>query len=426
MIKDNPPNWGLRFTIFDGQNLEKKLPWGPNGGSILRKRLPVVGQEVWDTMAGSEKQYRVFISAAEPSADSHCAGLITAMAKLRGDVEFVGVGGPKMAQAGCELMETTVGRASMIYNAFSHLVYYHKLRLRIRRYLEENRVDLVVVCDSPAFNFHVAKAAKRVGITTVFYVAPQLWAWAAWRIRKLRRCCDKLCCILPFEQDWFAGRGVQTVFVGHPLLNEARTETKGYEDFEPRSVRVALLPGSRAAEVKSLWPPMQEIARRIREKFPDAKFVTVAVDQQGRRKLEAAQIAGFECEYSVGTVSETTRQADFAIVASGTATLQVAAAGCPMVIMYQSSRVLWHLVGRWLVKTKYLSLVNILAGRELVPEFMPYFASVEPIAAKCVELIADGDGLSRVSGELVKLVQPLSAGNASQKTAGIVGEMLGA
>jgi lipid-A-disaccharide synthase len=169
---------------------------------------------------------------------------------------------------------------------------------------------------------------------------------------------------------------------------------------------------------------MQEIAGRIRERFPGAKFVTVAVDEQGRRKLEAAQIEGFECEYAVGTLSETARRAHFAIVASGTATLQVAAAGCPMAIMYQSSRVLWHLVGRWLVKTRYLSLVNILAGRELVPEFMPYFASAEPIAAKCVELIGERDRLSKVSDELVKLVQPLSAGDASEKTAEIVGEML--
>jgi lipid-A-disaccharide synthase len=348
-----------------------------------------------------------------------------ALLNVRGDVEFVGVGGAKMAEAGCELLETTVGRASMIYNAFGHVVHYYRLIRRIRRYLGENRVDLVVVCDSPAFNFHVAKAAKRAGIRTVFYVAPQLWAWAAWRIGKLRRCCDKLCCILPFEQEWFGSRGVDTVFVGHPLLDEACTGGRGYEDFEAGSVRVALMPGSRAAETGSLWLPMQKIAGRIREKFSDAKFVTVAVDEQGRRKLEAAQIAGFECEYSVRTVSETARQADFSIVASGSATLQVAAAGCPMVIMYQSSRVLWHLVGRWLVRMKYLSLVNILAGRELAPEFMPYFASVEPIAEKCVEMIADSERLMKVSGELIELVKPLRTGNASERAAEVVGEMLG-
>lgn len=387
--------------------------------------MPVGQKEVWDTMAGSEKQYRVFISAAEPSADAHCAGLITAMGKMRGDVEFVGVGGPRMAEAGCELLETTVGRASMIYNAFAHVLHYYELLRRIRRYLQENRVDLVVVCDSPALNFHVARAAKKAGIRTVFYVAPQLWAWAAWRIAKLRRCCDKLCCILPFEQEWFAGRGLDTVFVGHPLLNDACPEPKAYEDFQARCVRVALMPGSRTAEIKSLWQPMQEIAERIREKFPDASFVAVAVDEAGRRKLQAAQIAGFECEYSLGAVSETARQADFAIVASGSATLQVAAAACPMVIMYQSSPVLWHLVGRWLVKTKYLSLVNILAGRELAPEFMPYFRSVEPIAKKCVELIEYKDSLKKMSGELVELVKPLRPANASQTTVEIVGEMLG-
>lgn len=375
-------------------------------------------------MSGPGRKCRVFVSAAEPSGDSHCAGLIAAMGKLRGDVEFVGVGGPRMAAAGCELLETTVGRASMIYNAFGHVIHYYKLLGRIRRYLDENETDLVVVCDSPAFNFHVAKAAKRAGIRTVFYVAPQLWAWAAWRIGKLRRRCDKLCCILPFEQEWFAGRGVDTVFVGHPLLDEGNEEPKRYEAFEPRSVQVALMPGSRTAEVKSLWRPMQEIAGKIREKFPDARFVTVAVDEQGRDKLQATQISGFECSYSVGTVSATARQADFAIVASGSATLQVAGAGCPMVIMYQSSRVLWHLVGRLLVKTRYLSLVNILAERELVPEFMPYFSSVEPIAGKCVELAGDRDRLRKVSSELVKLVQPLRTPNASKRTAEIVDGML--
>ena len=381
-------------------------------------------------MAGSEKQYRVFISAAEPSADSHCAALITAMRELRDDVEFVGVGGPKMAAAGCELLETTVARASMIYNAFTHVLHYYKLLRRIRPYLEDNRVDLVVVCDSPAFNFHVAKAARSLGIKTLFYVAPQLWAWAPWRIGKLRRCCDKLCCILPFEQQWFAGRGVDTVFVGHPLLHEAAGSAgqnkKDYAGYDPARVLVALMPGSRTAEIKTLWRPMQQIGQSIKQKCPQARFVAVAVDEQGRRKLAAAQTAGFECDYSAGTLAETARQADFAIVASGSATLQVAAAGCPMVIMYQSSRLLWHLVGTWLVNTEYLSLVNILAGRELVPEFMPYFASVEPIAAKCVELIRDRDRLRKLSTELVKLVQPLRTQDASQTTAEIVGEMLGA
>jgi len=380
-------------------------------------------------MPEPDKTYRVFISAAEPSADSHCAGLITALRQSSCDIEFVGVGGPKMASAGCKLLETTVGRAAMIYKAFSHIAHYYNLIKRINRFLKTNKVDLVVVCDSPSFNFHIAKAAKKVKIKTLFYVAPQLWAWGGWRIHKLRKYCDKLCCILPFEQDWFSQRGVDVIFVGNPLLDRLGPDFGGYKrqyaDFGSKNARFAIMPGSRAAEIASLWQPMQQIALRIKEKYPAATFVTVAVDDKREQILKSSQIEGFECQYAIGSVSDTAREADFAIVASGSATLQVAAVGCPMVIMYQSSRILWHLVGRWLVKTKYLSLVNALAGRELVPEFMPYFSSIEPIVQSIEEFLNDRDKLAQLSDELIQLAGPLGTGNASEKVAQIVGEMLG-
>ncbi|MHC4622355.1 MAG: lipid-A-disaccharide synthase [Planctomycetota bacterium] len=379
-------------------------------------------------MPEHSRRYRVFVSAAEPSADSHCAALISALQKTGYDIDFVGVGGQKMASAGCELLETTIGRASMIYNAFSHVLHYYRLIRRIKHYFRSNKVDLVIVCDSPAFNFHVASAAKKAGIQTLFYVAPQLWAWAAWRIRKLRRFCDKLCCILPFEQDWFARRGVDTVFVGNPLLDDLSADWPAhkriYADFEPERATVAIMPGSRAAEIELLWRPMQQIALRITQKYPHAAFVTVAVDEQRKQILRQGQIKGFECEYTVASVSETARQADFAIVASGSATLQVAAAGCPMVIMYQSSRILWHLVGRWIVKTRFLSLANLLAGRQVVPEFMPYFSSIDPIVETIERFLEDRDMLVRLSAELVDVAAPLSGARASEKVAQIVGEML--
>jgi len=162
----------------------------------------------------------------------------------------------------------------------------------------------------------------------------------------------------------------------------------------------------------------------LKEKYPAATFVTVAVDDERKQLLKARHIKDFQCEYTVGTVSDTARKAQFALVASGSATLQVAAVGCPMVIVYQSSRVLWHLVGRWLIRAKYLSLVNVLAGRELVPEFMPYFTSVEPIVQRCEQLLEDRDRLAQISDELVRLAQPLSTGNASENVAKIVAEML--
>lgn len=368
-------------------------------------------------------RYRIFISAAEPSADVHCAGLITALKKSTYDIEFVGVGGERMAQAGCQLLQTTVGKAAMMYKAFTHVVHFYKLIRRITRYLKNNKVDLVIVCDSPAFNFHIAKAAKKTGTKTLFYVAPQLWAWAPWRIGKLRKYCDKLCCILPFEQDWFSRKGIDTVFVGNPLLDELDSNLssprKSYTDFDPKNATIALMPGSRAAELDSLWPPMQKIAVRLKKKYPGVTFITAALDEATKEILKSMQILGFRCRYAVGSVAQTARNSDLSIVTSGSATLQVAAAGCPMVIMYQSSRILWHLVGRWLLKTKFLSLVNILADKELVPEFMPYFSSIDPIVQSAENLLSDNYKLTQTSGELTKLVEPLAEKNASQQVAEI-------
>ncbi len=378
-------------------------------------------------MPGNKHKYRILISAAEPSADAHCADLINALNKKGYDIEFVGAGGPKMAQAGCELLESTAGKAAMIYKAFAQVAHFYKLTRRISRYFDRNSVDLVIVCDSPSFNFHVAKAAKRRGIKTLFYVAPQLWAWGGWRIGKLRKNCDKLCCLLLFEQDWFRRRGVDAVFVGNPLLDELdidSTHHERYADFRPENARFAIMPGSRPAEIDSLWRPMQQIALRLREKYPAATFVAVAVDAERQKILRAAQLPGFECQYAIDSVHNTARAADFSIVASGSATLEVAAAGCPMVIMYQSSRILWHLVGRWLVRTKYLSLVNILSGEELVPEFMPYFGSIDPIVASIEQLLQDSDELARISRSLTALTEPLTQKIACEEVAKIAVEMM--
>jgi len=378
-------------------------------------------------MRSQKGRYCIFLSAAEPSADAHCAGLITTLKEKRSDIEFVGVGGPKMAKAGCTVLESTVGRAAMIYKAFAQVAHFYKLIKRISRFLRTNDVDLVVVCDSPSFNFHVAKAARKAGIKTLFYVAPQLWAWGGWRIGKLRRYCDKLCCLLPFEQGWFGRRGVDAVFVGNPLLDELEIDLahyQRYERFKPENARFAIVPGSRPAEIDSLWRPMQQIALRLKQKCPGATFVAVAVDSEREQILRAAQLPGFECQYLIDSVHNAARAADFAIVASGSATLEVAAAGCPMVIMYQSSRILWHLAGRWLLATRYLSLVNILSGKELVPEFMPYFSSIDPIVRAIEQLLEDGDELAELSRSLAKLTEPLAEKNAREEVARIALEML--
>jgi len=377
----------------------------------------------------------VFLSALEPSADSHCAGLIKVLKQKNRDISFscVGFGGPKMAEAGCSLINdpaADVSRAVMAYSALKHISHYYRRIKFIANFLSANKPDLVIVCDSPAFNFHVAKHAKKLGIKTLFYVAPQLWAWAPWRIRKLKKYCDKLCCILPFEQDWFTSRGVPAEFVGNPLLDnisssQLRMNERDYTDFNPEGARIAIIPGSRPAEVGSLWRPMQQIAIALNKKFPYITFTTVALNAATKAALDSTRLMGFRTTYAIDAVYKTAIDADFALVASGSATLQVASAGCPMAIMYKTSPLLWHLLGRWLITTKYLSLVNILAGREIVPEFMPYFHSIQPIIDTAQSILEDNKRMTQISSDLISIVQTLATKKASSEVTRIVSEMVG-
>ena len=392
-------------------------------------------------------QKRVFISALEASAEIHCANLIRAVNERLGEypenwpgstentpvktdsqIDWVGFGGPAMEETGCTLIANTVSRAAMIYNVLTQLGYYNTLRKNAEVYLDEHSVDLVIVCDSPAFNFHIAKAARKRSIPVLFYVAPQLWAWAPWRIRKLRRCCTRLACILPFEKDWFTRRGIQTDFVGNPLFDEMTYQPdecyKQYADFHTDSPKIALLPGSRKAEIKNLWPVMQQVAQGLSAQHKKAVFFVSAPDTRRLEELKAAQTHPLPIEYTISDVFGTSRRCDLALVASGSATLQVAAAGCPMMILYQSSRLLWSLVGWWLIRTPYLSLVNILAGKELVPEFMPCLPPVKVIQDTCHSMLLNKLNLIRTSGALVELTRPLANGRASQNTAAIALDML--
>jgi len=362
---------------------------------------------------------KIFISACEPSADLHCGNLIQAINdKVSNnndlEVEFVGLGGPNMQNAGCDLLENTVDKAAMIYNAFTQIWAYIKRVRRISAYLKSSNVDLVIVCDSPAFNFHIAKAAKKANIPVLFYVAPQLWAWAPWRIHKLRKCCDKLACILPFEQQWFSTRGIDVTFVGNPLMDEInydqQSSYRDYANFDPANSTVALMPGSRSAEIKNLWQPMQQIAKKLKQKYPNIKFITPAVNEEKLQTLKQNQLPDLDIEYALSDVINAASQADLTLVASGSATLQVAAAGCPMIIMYQSSKIMWHLLGRWLINIRLLSLVNILAGKELCPEFMPFFRSIEPIYEKSLQLLENQNQLADINSGLAEIVKPLLVG----------------
>jgi lipid-A-disaccharide synthase len=207
-------------------------------------------------------------------------------------------------------------------------------------------------------------------------------------------------------------------------ITSEKITPKDYDNFSMKTAHIALMPGSRKAEIKTLWPAMQDIARRLKARHLTIKFTAVAADKQTLDILRRTEIKALRLDYQTDAVYSVAKTVDLAIVASGSATLQVAAAACPMVIMYQSNKYLWHLVGKRIVTTKYLSLVNILAQDELVPEFMPYFDSVAPIVTACEKFLNAPDKLRELSGKLAKLTKPLTTGNASQNVARMIVEQI--
>jgi len=232
---------------------------------------------------------------------------------------------------------------------------------------------------------------------------------------------------LPFEPDWFGQRGLECKFVGSPMLEDItprQITPKDYRRYSVNKAHIALMPGSRKAEIKSLWPAMQDIARRLKARHPAMKFTAVAADEAAAQMLRQTEIKTLRLNYEIDAVYKVAREVDWSLVASGSATLQVAAAACPMAIMYQSYKYLWKLVGRRIVTTKYLSLVNILAQDELVPEFMPYFDSIAPIVAVCEKYLNSPEKLTDLSGKLAELTKPLANGSASQNVAQMIIEKL--
>ncbi len=373
----------------------------------------------------------IFISAAEPSADLHGAALIRATRRLRPSAMFVGVGGPKMLEAGCWSIYDLTAHSAMLLGAVGLIARAARMIRMSVRYARRYPFDGAVVLDSPALHLPLAGRLRAAGLPVLYYIAPQLWAWGAQRIHRLRRRTDAVAVILPFEEEYFARRGVNATYVGHPLGDHLRAQVVDAEKVE--AIRagghpvIALLPGSRKHVVREVFGGQLEVAERIALTFPGATLgVSVAgssvggiiADKLARSPLKVDRHPGRH-----GGHSELIAAADLVLVASGTTTLEVAYHRRPMIVMYNASRLVYQLVGRWMIRTPFLSLPNILAGREIVPEFMPYYTSTAPIADRAIELLQDPAKASEMSAALAGMVEPLMSGEASANAARLLLEM---
>ncbi len=368
----------------------------------------------------------VMLVAGEISGDMHAARLVRQIRARRPDLAFFGIGGPALRQAG---METVVDIGEMAVLGLAEVIarysFFRNVFNRIIALARERRPQAVILVDYPGFNLRLARRLHAMGIKVLYYICPQVWAWNRGRIARIARDVDRLMAIFPFEKDVFAGSGLNVDFVGHPL-RESAAETLA----EPRPdlpwqgrPRLAILPGSREHEIKRILPPLWAAAGLLARRNPDLGVIvaTPSDDISGdvRRRIKALPPGPPRHSVVAGCARHVLRQADAALVASGTATLDAAFMRCPMIVAY---RVSWltYLPGRMLIRVPFLGMVNVLARRQICPEFIQHNARPEAIADAAGPLLHDTPERKSMLADLDRIVASLVPPGGAQRAADVV------
>jgi lipid-A-disaccharide synthase len=374
---------------------------------------------------------KILIIAGEASGDLHGASLVRELRRLEPAVAVWGVGSRNMLEAGVTLLadasEVSVVGATEV---LTHIGAIYRVFAACRRFLRDERPDLLVLIDFPDFNILIGKSARKLGIPVAYYISPQVWAWRKGRVRTIAKLVKAIMVIFPFEADLYRAAGVDVRFVGHPLVDAVRsdlTEDQARVLFGLESGRrtVALLPGSRMKEIENLLPDMLGAARVLLRRYADLQFILPVAPT-----LSAGVIAPYVEQSGVpvtlvdGKVYDVLRASDAAIVTSGTATLETALMAVPMVIVYRVSP-LSFIIGKTFINVPNIGLVNIVAGRTVVPELIQDEVTPERIAAAINDLLADPVKHRDMTEELLRVRTLLGAGGASQRAASVVQELLG-
>jgi lipid-A-disaccharide synthase len=372
---------------------------------------------------------RIFISAGEPSGDLHGANLVRALRAQYPQVECVGFGGPHMEAAGCEILYPLTQFAVMWFlRVLANAPVFLSLLSRADRYFRHQRPDAVVLIDYPGFHWWVARRAHFHGIPVFYFVPPQLWAWAGWRVKKMRRFVDHVLCSLPFEQAWYAQRGVTAHYVGHPYFDELPGQRLDASFLESERGRpgqiVGLLPGSRTQEVENNLGMLLRAAARIHRERPDTRFL-VACYKEAHRERAVERLAGYRIpvEAHVGRTPEIIHLARACVAVSGSVGLELLYRAKPAAVVYRMSPLELR-IGRLFKTSPYISLVNLLAGEELFPEFLCDRCESEAISGQVLRWLNDSEAYETLCGQLLALRQQVAQPGACDRAARFVLERL--
>ena len=383
----------------------------------------------------------IFFSVGEPSGDLHGANLIRQLQAQCPGLQAVGYGGPKMAEAGCHLHADLTALAVMWFaRVLLNLHKFWDLGSRADRYFRHHKPDAVVLIDYPGFNWWIARRAKAHGIPVFYYSPPQIWAWARWRVKKMRRLVDHVLCGLPFEEAWLRRHGCNATFVGHPFFDEVRRYAYDEQFIAEHRSRpgplVVILPGSRTQEVTHNLHWFLKAAGIIRAKVPDVRFALASFKpQQAQIAQQMVEAAGLPIEICVGKTPELMRLADCAMSVSGSVSLELLYHATPTVILYWIDR-LAYLVQSFFRKVKYITLVNLLttdglecedltpfdpmqadAHRVLFPEYLTYEDKSQQIADHIIDWLTNPAHRAARVEALEALRTQVAHGGASRRAA---------
>ena len=419
----------------------------------LTNTLPSSGprSELRSGLDESAKRLKIMLITGEASGDHHGASLVKAIRDERPDLqfEFFGSGGAEMRAAGVEIVRDIA--TFNIVGAEEFLTGFRRIWKAfygLRDTAVERKPDLIVFIDYPDFNMRLARKLKRLGFATVYYITPQVWAWRQHRVRALRRDFDKLLVILPFEKDFYEKSGVPVEFVGHPLLDSVKTSVSREEfcnryGLDSSRKLIALLPGSRRKEIKENLPHILGAVEKLGNSdfdfvlprastIPLKYIMSVATAFGG--KIESNPGKSAACDTLVlgnsrihvlqGDAQNAIRQAVLAVAASGTIVLETGVIGTPMIVVYRVSWLNWRLF-RWMIKVDYFGLVNLIAGREVVPELIQNDFTGNRLYNLVIEVVGDNHRLERIRKDLDTVREQLGTGASSRAARAVLQTIAG-
>jgi lipid-A-disaccharide synthase len=374
------------------------------------------------------KSQILYFVAGEVSADNHGAALMRRLRELAGELKFVGRGGPQMREVAGKQFKNWIGEAAVLglWEVLRKYGYFQEQFHKTLREIRESKPDAVVLIDYPGFNLRLSRALRRQAPRQkiIYYISPQVWAWNRGRIKRMAQSINLMLCIFPFEVDLYSQAGLRALFVGHPMIERLRHRKTAME--RDRNL-IGLFPGSRSREVRKIFPVMLETARELRKHNPNLRFEVAAVSEQLAQEMErllhrhpADQAGGLEApatiQIKVGEAAEIMQRAWTGIVSSGSATLEAAYFRLPFVLIY---KVAWptYLAARLVVNVKYLGMPNLLADKEVVPEFIQQRAKPTDIVKAVQPLIENTNARERMISEFDAIIPKLGETGASERAA---------